>query len=135
MNSSKDLTEDFTSTSEEEGEAVKNSAPKVKSEPSRVSFEFRQIGVNFNETHFLFTFFQTGKSTKEGVLYTHNAFKFTKNNWSRDGTLFWYRCSAKKSTGCTATATIKRVEEEDEEGQVVVNNYLLEVSTPEVNTD
>ena len=63
---------------------------------------------------------------------THKAFKFTKNNWSRDGTTYWYRCSAKKATGCTASATIKRVEEEDTEGNIVVKNYLLEVSTPEV---
>jgi hypothetical protein len=47
-----------------------------------------------------------GKSTKEGVLVTHSSFKFTKNNWSRDGTTYWYRCSSKKATGCTATATI-----------------------------
>ena len=65
-------------------------------------------------------------------MYTHNAFKYTKNNWSRDGTIFWYRCSVKKSTGCTASATIKCVEEEDDEGKVVVSNYLLEVSIPEV---
>ena len=59
---------------------------------------------------------------------THKAFKLTTNNWSRDGTTYWYRCSAKKATGCTATATIKRVAE----GNIVVKNYLLEVSTPEV---
>ena len=76
-----------------------------------------------------------GKSTKEGVLVTHSSFKFTKNNWSRDGTTYWYRCSAKKATGCTATATIKRVEEENSEGIMVVKNYLVEVSTPEVDVD
>ena len=77
------------------------------------------------------TFF-IGKSTKEGVLVTHNAFKFTKNNWSRDGTTFWYRCSQKKATGCPATATVKRVEVEEEDGTISVTNSLIEVSTPEV---
>ena len=65
-------------------------------------------------------------------MVTHKAFKFTKNNWSRDGTVYWYRCSARKATGCTATATVKRVEEEDSMGNLVVKNYLTEVSTPEV---
>ena len=74
----------------------------------------------------------SGKSTKEGVLVTHNAFKFTKNNWSRDGVTYWYRCSAKKATGCSATATVKRVEEQDVDGSIVVKNYLVEVSTPDV---
>ena len=68
----------------------------------------------------------------QGVLVTHNAFKFTKNNWSRDGSTYWYRCSAKKATGCPASATVKRVEELEPDGSVVVKNYLLEVSTPEV---
>ena len=69
-----------------------------------------------------------------GVLVTHNAFKFTKNNWSRDGTTYWYRCSAKKATGCTASATVMRVEEEDSEGSIIVKNFLIQVSTPEVCT-
>ena len=63
---------------------------------------------------------------------THNAFKFTKNNWSRDGSTYWYRCSANKATGCPASARVKRVEELEPDGSVVVKNYLLEVSTPEV---
>ena len=70
------------------------------------------------------------KSTKEGVLVTHKA--FTQNNWSRDGSNYWYRCSVYKATGCTATAVVKILEEEDSEGMVVVKNYLLQVSTPEV---
>ena len=47
---------------------------------------------------------------------THKAFKLTTNNWSRDGTTYWYRCSAKKATSCTASETVKRVEERDENG-------------------
>ena len=65
-------------------------------------------------------------------MITHNAFKFTKNHWNRDGTTYWYRCSLKRGTGCPATATIKREEKVDDQGNVVVNNYLVEVSTPEV---
>ena len=67
-------------------------------------------------------------------MVTHNCFKFTKNNWSRDGKTYWYRCSTKKTTGCPATATIKRVEEEDTDGNIVVKCYLTEVSTPEVSS-
>ena len=63
---------------------------------------------------------------------THGAFKFTKNNWSRDGSTYWYRCSQKKATGCPATATVKRVVEENTDGTTTVTNYLLEVATPEV---
>ena len=48
------------------------------------------------------------------------------------GPYFGIAALSKKSTGCTASATIKCVEEEDDEGKVVVSNYLLEVSTPEV---
>ena len=66
-------------------------------------------------------------------MVTHNAFKFTKNNWSRDGRTYWYRCSAYRATGCTATAMVKRLEEEDPEGLVVVRNHLIQVSTPEVS--
>ena len=68
------------------------------------------------------------------MLVTHNCFKFTKNNWSRDGKTYWYRCSAKKATGCPATATVKRVEEEDTDGNIVVKCLLTEVSTPEVSS-
>ena len=75
-----------------------------------------------------------GKSTKEGVLVTHSSFKFTKNSWSRDGTTYLYCCSS-KATGCTATATIKRVEEENSEVIMVVKYYLVDVSTPEVDVD
>ena len=39
---------------------------------------------------------------------------------------------AVKATGFTATAVVKRLEEEDSEGMVVVKNYLLQVSTPEL---
>ena len=63
---------------------------------------------------------------------THNSLKFTKNNWFRNGVTHWYRCSAHKATGCTAKATIKRLEEMDDEGNMIVKNYLVEVSTPEV---
>ena len=55
-----------------------------------------------------------------------------KNNWSRDGSTYWYCCSAYKATGCTATAVVKRLEEEDSEGMVVAKNFLQQVSTPEV---
>ena len=65
-------------------------------------------------------------------MVTHKSFKFTKNNWSRDGSTYWYRCSAYKATGCTATAVVKRLEEEDSEGMVVAKNFLQQVSTPEV---
>ena len=41
-------------------------------------------------------------------------------------------CSAYKATDFTATAVVKRSEEEDSEGMVVVKNYLLQVSTTEV---
>ena len=74
-----------------------------------------------------------GKSTKEGVLVTQNCFKFTKNNWSKDGKTYWYRCSTRKAIGCPATATIKRLEEEDTDGNIVVKCYMTEVSTPEVS--
>ena len=80
----------------------------------------------------MFHEYTQGKSTKEGVLVTHKAFKFTKENWSRDKSTYWYRCSAYKATGFTATAVVKRSEEEDSEGMVVVKNYLLQVSTTEV---
>ena len=65
------------------------------------------------------------------MLVTHGSFKFTKNNWSRDGTTYWYRCSAKKATGCQATATVKRAEEEDENGSLVIRNFLVEGYSPQ----
>ena len=66
-------------------------------------------------------------------MVTHKAFKFIKNNWSRDGTTYWYRCSAYRATVCTATAMVRRLEEEDPEGLVMVRNHLIHVSTPEVS--
>ena len=38
------------------------------------------------------------------------------------------------ATGCPATATVKRVEVEEEDMNISVRNSLLEVSTPEVHT-
>ena len=74
-----------------------------------------------------------GKSSKEGVLITHGGFfKFTKNNYSRDGRTHWYTCCQKKSHGCTARAIIKREEFTGEDGEQYVKNELVEVSTPEV---
>ena len=102
-------------------------------DPAKINFEFKKIGkISWVVSKELLWLNFVGKSTKEGVLVTHGSFKFTKNNWSRDGTTYWYRCSAKKATGCQATATVKRVEEEDENGSLVIRNFLVEVSTPEV---
>ena len=56
-------------------------------------------------------------------MVTHKA--FTQNNWSRDGSNYWYRCSVYKATGCTATAVVKILEEEESAGMIVVKNYLL----------
>ena len=75
----------------------------------------------------------SGKSTKEGVLITHGGhFKFTKNNFSRDGKTHWYTCSQKLSHGCTARAIIKREEFTGDDGELWVKNRLVEIATPEV---
>ena len=75
----------------------------------------------------------SGKSTKEGVLITHGGhFKFTKNNFSRDGKTHWYTCSQKLSHGCKARAIIKREEFTGDDGELWVKNRLVEIATPEV---
>ena len=73
-----------------------------------------------------------GKSSKEGVLITHNTFKFTKNNASRDYITWWYTCSYKSSHGCKGRAIIHRDEEEGSDG-LEVRNRLVDVSTPELH--
>ena len=74
-----------------------------------------------------------GKSKKEGVLITHNMFKFQKNNASRDYSTWWYTCSHKNTHGCSARAIIKRREFLGEDGELMVENELVEVATPEVD--
>ena len=74
-----------------------------------------------------------GKRKKEGVLITHDMFKFQKNNSSRDLSTWWYTCSHKNSHGCNARAIIKRKEIVGEDGELWVENILVEVATPEVN--
>ena len=44
MDTSRDTTEDATSTSEEDGEAATKPPSKVETDPSRIPFEFRKIG-------------------------------------------------------------------------------------------
>ena len=75
-------------------------------------------------------FLPTGKSSKEGVLITHNVFKFNKNNCSRDMRTWWYTCSYKASHGCTARAIVQREKVGEEQGMSVVNT-LVEVATPD----
>ena len=70
---------------------------------------------------------------EEGVLITHNMFKFTKNNSSRDLKTWWYSCSHKASHGCTARAIIYRNEVEGVDGTIEVQNTLIDVSTPELH--
>ena len=74
----------------------------------------------------------SGKSNREGVLITHKSFKFTKNNASRDYKTFWYTCSFKSSHGCTARAIVKRHEFTVEDGELYVENKVVDVATPEV---
>ena len=64
-------------------------------------------------------------------MITHNTFKFTKNNSSRDYKTWWYTCSHKVSHGCTGRAIIERTEFEGEDGETMVKNILVEVATPE----
>ena len=67
------------------------------------------------------------------MLITHGGyFKFSKNNYSRDGKTHWYTCSNKQSHGCTARAIIKREEYIGDDGELWVKNRLVEVATPEV---
>ena len=80
-----------------------------------------------------FYFLKTGKSKSEGVLITHSDnFKFTKNNVNRNGTLHYYACALKLTHKCQARAIIRRTVTAGEDGEEVVHNELLEVSTPEV---
>ena len=65
-------------------------------------------------------------------MITHECFKFTKNNSSRDLKTWWYTCASKNSHGCAARATIKRQEYTGEDGELYVKNTLVEISTPEV---
>ena len=74
-----------------------------------------------------------GKSSKEGVLITHNMFKYTKNNASRDLKTWWYTCSFKVSHGCTGRAIVHRVEFTGDDGDLYVKNTLVEVATPELH--
>ena len=80
-----------------------------------------------------FYFLKTGKSKSEGVLITHGEnFKFTKNNVNRNGTLHYYACALKQTHKCQSRAIIRRSVVTGEDGEDVVHNELLEVSTPEV---
>lgn len=103
-------------------------------DPVAIPFHFLKTGLSLSsqsemciKSHF------KGKSKKEGVLITHDMFKFQKNNSSRDLSTWWYTCSHKNTHGCNARAIIKRKEIVREDGELWVENILMEVATPEVN--
>ena len=59
-------------------------------------------------------------------------FEFTKNNVNRNGPLHYYACALKQTHKCQSRAIIRRSVVTGEDGEDVVHNELLEVSTPEV---
>ena len=73
-----------------------------------------------------------GKSKKEGILVTHGMFKYQKNGASRDYSTWWYTCAHKNSHGCNARAIIRRKEFPGDDGDLWVENVLVEVATPQV---
>jgi len=103
-----------------------------ESDDSDVSTEGVQNVKERDPSTVSFGFLRTDKSKKEGVLITHDMFKFQKNGYSRDGSRWWYVCSHKPTHGCTARAIVMRREVPTEDGGVEVENSLLEVATPEV---
>jgi hypothetical protein len=80
--------------------------PEKEKDPENVGFNFLRTGIAKQIDFLCFKLDNLlGKSSKEGVLITHGGhFKFTKNNYSRDGKTHWYTCSNKQSHGCTAPA-------------------------------
>ena len=82
-----------------------------------------------------FKFIKTGKSRKEGVLITHDSnFKYQKNQVGRKGDTFYYVCAERLKRGCPAKATVKRKEFLNDEGEMVVENELVSVSSPQIHT-
>ena len=108
--------------------------PEKEKDPENVEFNFLRTGIAKQIDFLCFKLDNLlGKSSKEGVLITHGGhFKFTKNNYSRDGKTHWYTCSNKQSHGCTARAIIKREEFIGDDGELWVKNRLVEIATPEV---
>ena len=102
-----------TSTSSDDSDQQVESSCTKEPDPSKIPFHFLKKGeTNIIKFCLKITIsFISGKSSKEGVLITHECFKFTKNNYSRDGKTWWYTCASKNSHGCAARATIKRQEE------------------------
>ena len=81
-----------------------------------------------------FKFIKTGKSRKEGVLITHDSnFKYQKNQVGRKGDTFYYVCAERLKRGCPAKATVKRKEFLNDEGEMVVENELVSVSSPQIH--
>ena len=124
-------------TESSDSDDTMGSYPEKERDPSSIDFSFLKTGIKFRDIFrnlgSLYFFHFTGKSSKEGVLITHGGyFKFTKNNYSRDGKTHWYTCAHKKSHGCSARAIIKREEFTGEDGQLYVSNTLLEIATAEV---
>jgi hypothetical protein len=118
-----------TDTSDEEEEIDRSK----EVDPRTVPFHFIRTGSSIIKFLLLITDYE-GKSKKEGVLITHNMFKFQKNNASRDYSTWWYTCSHKNTHGCSARAIIKRREFMAEDGELMVENELVEVATAEVNS-
>ena len=120
---------DITDTSDEEEEIDRSK----EVDPRTVPFHFLRTGSSIINFSLLIIHDYEGKSKKEGVLITHNMFKFQKNNASRDYSTWWYTCSHKNTHGCSARAIVKRREFMGEDGEHMVENELVEVATPQVN--
>ena len=80
---------DITDTSDDEEEIDRSK----EVDPRTVAFHFLRTGSSIINFSLLIIHDYEGKSKKEGVLITHNMFKFQKNNASRDYSTWWYTCS------------------------------------------
>ena len=79
-------------------------------------------GLVIFDTNQLSCFAFLGKSLREGVLITHNVFKFNKNNNSRDQIPWWYTWRAVRRQALLVQLFA---------GRRVKVNTLVEVATPE----
>ena len=78
---------DDSSSEDEAGEGTR----MVEEDANKVDFHFLKTGMQAKSGLSSSPFYVlSGKSSKEGLLITHNVFKFSNNNSSRDNKTWWY---------------------------------------------